>query len=273
MRKIGPWLFVSLAILLGAGSTIAAAADDWDGDVLGGDFDEGQGSDAMSSDTTDSPWELSVAGGRTIVHKMDAHMTTHAVDVTLIQDSRLLQLIFPSRGVTIDKPSDGWAAHLTVSRSLLSWVRLGVQFDASFSHGQQVESGDIAYIQFGSNGEIVTQGSVKYSIDYRSNLYGATPVLQLGRYIPVGNFALKPYVTAGFGAKYLYERLTLSAADADFELGERRTTVASTILGGGLDLRFSKSGSVGLQYQHHRTTGSDHDWSVSQITLSTAYLF
>ena len=257
---------------MGAALPAASGADEWDAGVLGGSdgpvFSEGAGAEI------DAPrWDLSISGGRSFVHKMDARMTTNPIVANLLQDQRQLQLIFNARDVTVDKADDGWAAQMMLSRSIGPWLRFGLQLDSSFLHEQQVESGDIPYIQYDSGGNILSESIVRYEIDYKANLFGASPVLHLGRYFPAGKYALKPYFTAGFGVKHIFERVSLEAADARFGLANRRTTVTSAILGGGMDLRWSSSAAFGLQYQVHRTLSGGLDWSVSQVTLRTAYLF
>src|ERR1019366_1763511 len=125
--------------------------------------------------------------------------------------------------------------------NLTSWLAAGIEGSFTFQRSVKItSSGDF-------NVPI-------YHVDFVSHGGQIAPSIRFGAWM--GNF--RPYVMAGAGPYFLYQRVTaelLDPDDADHPpviAGETSKTYLSSLWGGGVDFNFFHQGSVGLAVQYQR---------------------
>lgn len=203
-----------------------------------------------------------------MIHNVRSSMRTPSVVVPFRLTNTILTLNFPERDFTIEDIGDGYSVGAVLDRHITPWISLGLEFDASFAHRQKVEEGELFYIQ-GSNISIVT-----YTIHHKATLFHLAPLIQIGRYFPVGgNFAIKPFVLAGLGGHFIAERIVLESLEASFELENRSRAEFSAMYGAGLDFRLTRAASLGVQYEMQRTMTGDQNWEIGRPSARFTYLF
>jgi hypothetical protein len=217
------------------------------------------------------PWTLSLSGGLSIVNKVSTAMDVPQVYITMQTANAIYYFPFGPRTYSVTSFDNGYSALIELTRHLTHWIDIGVQGGASFGHSTQVETGSLLW-EF-INGNNVSFQVEPYTVDYEALIFHAEPIVEFGPWIPMGRFAWQPYVSAGVGPNEIVEKIVVNTCAPALEAAWRTTTAVGAIAGGGLNFRFSTSGSIGLEYQVQRIFTSPNQWTLSLPTLRASYLF
>ena len=265
------WVFLGGFLLPFFGLNIAHAgsADTFDANT----FYSTDGSGHVSLDR--GPWDFSLSAGGSFITRANTTISSVPADVNLQGSGGAIFLLFPAETYTVNSLSRGYSLQLAITRRLFSdWIGLGLQGGVSLGNGQQVLQGNIPFVSVNETTGDVTVQLVQYNINYSLLVYHVEPILQVGPWIPLGNYGFKPYVSIGGGLNQTVETVAfITAHDVDIQLARRSTTSFGVLTGAGIDLQLWQSGTIGAEYQYQRIFSSPSDWTLGLPTLRFSYLF